>query len=68
MTRAAFRQADIERLFRAAKNEGMAIHIDIKTLVVTATPTQNGSIDVPKPSGAMIRPGNYAPDGEEDWD
>lgn len=68
MTRAAFRQADIERLFRAAKNEGMAIKIDIRTLEVTAIPNQNGPVDAPKGSGAIVPPGNYAPDGEEDWD
>jgi hypothetical protein len=70
MTRAAFRQADMERIFRAAKSEGMAVTIDIKTLVVTAIP------GIPKPElldtttggGGKVPSGNLAPDGKEDWD
>ena len=70
MTRAAFRQADMERIFRAAKSEGMAVQIDIKTLVVTAFP------DIHRPDGVdhaahtqpIIRAGNGAPYGKENWD
>jgi hypothetical protein len=43
MTRAAFRQADIERILRAAKAVGAVVQIDIRTLVVTihANPEKN---------------------------
>jgi hypothetical protein len=35
MTRAAFRQADIERILRAAKAVGAVVQIDLRSLVVT---------------------------------
>lgn len=38
MTRAAFRQADIERIFRAAKATGSVVQIDMRTLVMTVLP------------------------------
>jgi hypothetical protein len=70
MTRAAFRQADMERIFRAAKSEGMAVTIDIKTLVVTAIPAiHSPELVVATEKGErMIRTGNGARYGKEDWD
>lgn len=38
MTRAAIRQADIERILRAAKAVGAVVQIDLRNLVVTVTP------------------------------
>lgn len=58
MTRAAFRQADIERIFRAAKAIGASVEIDLKTLVVTVRPA--------KAEDAGSVPGQ-APDGKENW-
>ncbi|KQV43262.1 MULTISPECIES: hypothetical protein [unclassified Rhizobium] len=70
MTRAAFRQADMERIFRAAKSQGMAVSIDIKTLVVTAIPAihKPDGIDASSEAPGMIRTGNGAPYGKENWD
>lgn len=70
MTRAAFRQADMERIFRAAKSEGMAVQIDIKTLVVTAIPDihRQDGVDVAASDAGNLPSGNLAPDGKEEWD
>jgi hypothetical protein len=70
MTRAAFRQADMERIFRAAKSQGMAVTIDIKTLVVTAIPDIHNpqGVDQAAGKGGKVPSGNLAPDGKEDWD
>lgn len=70
MTRAAFRQADMERIFRAAKSEGMAVQINIKTLVVTAIPDIHRPrlVDVVSADAPIVPSGNLAPDGKEDWD
>lgn len=70
MTRAAFRQADMERIFRAAKSEGMAVQIDIKTLVVTAFLDIHRQPDVdPNASNPpIVETGNGAPYGKENWD
>jgi hypothetical protein len=70
MTRAAFRQADMERIFRAAKSQGMAVTIDIKTLVVTAIPDihKPAAVDPASSNAGMVPSGNLAPDGKEDWD
>lgn len=70
MTRAAFRQADMERIFRAAKSQGMAVTIDIKTLVVTAIPDIHNpaGVDQGVAGSGKVPSGNLAPDGKEDWD
>lgn len=70
MTRAAFRQADMERIFRAAKSQGMSVQIDIKTLVVTAIPEihRPDGVDRDSTGAPIIRAGNGAPYGEENWD
>lgn len=58
MTRAAFRQADIERILRAAKATGSIVQIDIKTLVCTILPP---TTEQPAKARAL------APDGKENW-
>jgi hypothetical protein len=60
MTRAAFRQADIERIIRAAKATGAVVQIDLRTQVVTIHPNpEKGKVD---PLTGL------APDGPENWD
>lgn len=70
MTRAAFRQADMERIFRAAKSQGMAVTIDIKTLVVTAIPTihKPTAVDTSETDNPIVRTSNGARYGKENWD
>ncbi|WP_174800998.1 hypothetical protein [Martelella limonii] len=58
MTKANFRQADIERLIKAAKKCGATIQVNLRTLVVTIYP--NGK--------EGIEPSVEAPDGKENWD
>jgi len=58
MTRAAFRQADIERILRAAKATGSIVKIDIRTLECTIYPMP---ADEPNPID------RFAPDGPENW-
>lgn len=59
MTRAAFRQADIERILRAAKAVGATVQIDLRTLACTITPVTEGKA---APTTGL------APFGEENWD
>ena len=70
MSRAAFRQADMERIFRAAKREGAIVQIDLRSLVVTAIPTAGKAeaVDTAAPQGGILPSGNLAPDGKENWD
>ncbi|PST19702.1 hypothetical protein C7U61_14500 [Rhizobium sp. JAB6] len=60
MTKAAFRQVDIERIIRAAKATGAVVQIDLRTLVVTIHPS---------PEKEKIDPfTGFAPDGKENWE
>jgi len=59
MTRAAFRQADIERILRAAKATGSIVKIDIRTLECTI---------YPMPAGEPNPLDRFAPDGPENFD
>ncbi|MEX2739975.1 hypothetical protein [Rhizobium mongolense] len=70
MTRAAFRQADMERIFRAAKSQGMAVQIDIRSLVVTAIPDIHKVelVDATDGGQRILPVGNLAPDGEENFE
>lgn len=66
MTRASFRQADIERIIRAARNAGAIVNIDIKTLVCTIIPAP-----IPEPAATTDDHHScrgLAPDGPENWD
>lgn len=62
MTRASFRQADIERIIRAAEKTGAAVQVDLKTLVVTIFP---GVVAIPTPASPLA----LKQDGpeREDW-
>lgn len=62
MSRASFRQADLERIFRAARLQGATVQIDLRTLVVTVLPA-------PEPSQPSFREQiGLARDGKENWD
>lgn len=57
MSRAAFRQADLERILRAAKKVGAVVQVDLRTLQVTILPSSNdATVD------------GLTPDGKENWD
>ncbi|MGY5779065.1 hypothetical protein [Rhizobium sp. LEGMi135b] len=60
MSRTSFRQADIERIIRAAKATGAVVQIDLRTLVVTIHPN-------PEKEKADPLTG-LAPDGPENWE
>lgn len=70
MSRTNFRQADMERIIRAAGREGAAVQIDMRALVVTVIP----AIHSPAPIDAggrrvrILPPGNFAPDGKDNFD
>lgn len=70
MTRVAFKQADIQRIFRAAKSEGMAVAIDIRSLTFTAIPSQHlqNELDEKLKNSGMIQTSNIAQFGRENWD
>ncbi|ASP55444.1 hypothetical protein CDO31_29290 (plasmid) [Sinorhizobium meliloti] len=59
MSRAKFRQADLERILRAAKKVGAVVHVDLRTLEVRILPASNGESSTVD---------GLAPDGKEDWD
>jgi hypothetical protein len=61
MTRASFRQADLERIMKAAKKTGFMVQIDLKTMLVTASPSSHFA----HPNDPIA---SFAPDGEENWD
>ncbi|AYD02173.1 hypothetical protein NCHU2750_27880 [Neorhizobium sp. NCHU2750] len=59
MSRGAFRQADLERIFRAAKTVGSIVKIDLRTLVVTVIAREEAE---PDPLTDL------APDGKDNFD
>ncbi|MDX1222352.1 hypothetical protein GOL85_11510 [Sinorhizobium medicae] len=59
MSRGAFRQADLERILRAAKKVGAVVQVDLRTLELKI---------VPAPDGAISTNDVFAPDGKENWD
>ncbi|MEY9531182.1 hypothetical protein [Sinorhizobium fredii] len=59
MSRASFRQADLQRIFRAARQTGATVQIDLRTLIVTVLPA-------PEPS--IREQLGLARDGKENWD
>lgn len=70
MSRGAFRQADMERIIRAARNQGAAVQIDIRSLVVTLIPSAKRRDDETEAeeNAGVLPPGALAPDGKENWD
>ncbi|SCX00786.1 hypothetical protein DSM25558_0177 [Agrobacterium sp. DSM 25558] len=61
MSRASFRQADIERIIRAAEKTGATVQVDLRSFVVTIFP---GTGLIPKPAAPLFG----FPDGKENWD
>ncbi|RVG85658.1 hypothetical protein CN218_31360 [Sinorhizobium meliloti] len=59
MSRGAFRQADLERILRAAKKVGASVQVDLRTLEVKIFPASDGTL--------CINDG-FAPDGKENWE
>lgn len=70
MSRAAFRQADVERLLRAAGREGAAVQVDLRTLVVTLIPGihKGKPVDTAQQQGGILHTGDGARYGKENWD
>ncbi|MDH6265501.1 hypothetical protein M2360_000891 [Rhizobium sp. SG_E_25_P2] len=64
MSHGQFRQADIERLIRAARNAGAVIKIDLRTLATVIVP----KLDIDENDYADSLPGDHARDGKENWD
>ncbi|ASY62462.1 hypothetical protein SJ05684_c10040 [Sinorhizobium sojae CCBAU 05684] len=70
MSRANFRQSDMERIFKAAKSSGAIVQIDLRSLVITAIPNAAPAepVDTSQQQGGILPSGNLAPDGKENWD
>lgn len=59
MPRANFRQADLERILRAAKKVGAVVHVDLRTLEVKISQA---------PGDASSINDGLVPDAPENWD
>lgn len=70
MARGAFRQADVQRIIRAAGKEGALLQVDIRSLVITVIPSEGrgAAESLTDMSGGILPPGALAPDGKENWD
>jgi hypothetical protein len=70
MSKAAFRQIEVERIISAAERKGAIVQIDLRTMVVNIFPAIHSQSDVdPTPKHApILPPGNIAQDGKENWD
>jgi hypothetical protein len=63
LSRVSFRQADLERLIRAARRENAVVQVDLRSLIVTITPLSSNE------AGREFVDGQwFAPDGKENWD
>lgn len=69
MTRVAFRQADLERVFKAAAKAGSIVQMDMKSLIVTVIPpgTEQPVDEYGNPLG-VLPSANTARRGKEHWD
>jgi len=67
MSRSSFRQADIQRLIRAAVHEGAAVQVDLKSLIVSIVPGAKGHQAKTHSGFSWLREDNLAPDGKENW-
>lgn len=63
MARSALRQADLERLIKAAAKTDSFLRIDMKTLVVTVLP-----LSAMTESERLLANGCLARGGKENWD
>jgi hypothetical protein len=60
MTRANFRQADLERIIRAAEKTGATVQVDLRSSIVTIFP---GTGLIPKPAPPL----HSVSDGKDNW-
>ncbi|WP_245410794.1 hypothetical protein [Rhizobium sp. JAB6] len=60
MTKSSFRQADLQRILKAAKAAGSTVQIDLRSLIVTVLP-------IAAPEIGWSRLATQVPDGKEDW-
>jgi hypothetical protein len=69
LSHGTFRQADMERIIRAAKAEGAAVQVDLRTLVVTVIPDihRPDGLDERLASTRILPAGNLAPDGKDNF-
>lgn len=70
MARVAFKQADAQRFLRACKSEGLAVQFDLRSLTITAIPSQHlqNELDEKLKNSGMIQTSNIAQFGRENWD
>lgn len=69
MSKVAFKQADMERIFKAAARAGAVVQMDMKTLIATILPLDPEKlVDAEGNSLGILPSGNFAPDGKENWD
>lgn len=70
MSHGAFRQADMERIIRAARSEGAAVQVDLRTLVVTVIPIihRQDGLDERVGNTRILSLGALAPDGKDNFD
>lgn len=68
-SKAAFVQADIDRIFRAAAKHGYAVQIDIRRLTVTAFPEREDAeaLDKRPRRPSILTEGDLPPDGKENF-
>jgi hypothetical protein len=70
MSRAAFKQIEVERIISAAERKGAVVQIDLRTMVINIFPVihRPDGVDATPKHVPILPPGNIAPDGQENWD
>jgi hypothetical protein len=60
----------MERIIRAARSEGAAVQVDLRTLVVTVIPTihRQDGLDERVANTRILPLGTLAPDGKDNFD
>ncbi|MGV1859984.1 hypothetical protein, partial [Rhizobium rhizogenes] len=69
MSKVAFKQADLERVFKAAAKAGSIVQMDMKSLIVTVIPpmAEQPVDEYGNPLG-VLSSANSARRGKEHWD
>jgi hypothetical protein len=69
VSKVAFKQADMERVFKAAAAAGCIVQMDMKSLIATVIPpTVEKPVDEYGNPLGLIPSGNHARRGKEHWD
>lgn len=69
MSKVAFKQRDMETIFKAAAKAGGIVNMDMKTLIATVVFVDPEKlVDAEGNSLGMLPSGTFAPDGKENWD